>query len=316
MLKLQLFLFLLLLLCEVTYSQTSFASSNSKPDEATIDAIWEALSVFEGSYKTVSTDFDCQGMSIGVAQWNVGKSFPNVKQIILANTSSAINSIMPKYGSGLVKAINGGKETTFSFVRSLQEIKQPNSCNANVRKANWNSEGKIFTTELGKLLSTTESIKIQREIRADIFLVGWRNANKWAVVYRGQNAVPTMKEIAYFVDTQIFNGGWDKFGIKYEKVESNKISGLIRDTITYLGTADDTFLLHKIAARKNAKELVINSLDESEAALFVNSYFLAQKLGAAHAKQFRLTVINRRAAILFGQAYYSDKDEKPTKIKL
>ena len=80
--------------------------------------------------------------------------------------------------------------------------------------------------------------------------------------------------------------------------------------------ADDSFLLHKIAARNNAERLNLADLNESEAALFANSYVLSQKIGAPHAIQFKLTVLNRRAAILFGEAFYSDRDTSPTKISL
>ncbi len=312
--KFYIFLALVLLLSAVSYAQTS---TISKPDAATVDTVWNALSVFEGSYKSVTNDFDCQGMSIGVAQWNIGKSFPSVKKIIMANSPNKINEIMPKYGNALVQAVNNGKEETFTFVRSLQDIQRPDKCEANLRNAKWNTKGKEFVAELGKLLSTDESIKTQKELRSDIFFDGWRNANKWAIVYRGENAVPTMREIAYFVDMQIFNGGGlDKFGVKYEKIPSDRLVSLSKDAISYLEKADDSFLLHKKAARKNATLLKPSTLNESEATLFVNAYLVAQNITKEYAKQFRLTVINRRAAILFGQAYYSDRDIAPTKIVL
>ena len=107
-----------------------------------------------------------------------------------------------------------------------------------------------------------------------------------------------------------------KFGIEYKKIPSSKVTSLSKDAVSYLEKADDSFLLHKIAARKNAKLLTPKSLNESEAALFVNAYLVSQKINASYAKQFRLTVINRRSAILFGQAYYSDRDDAPTKIVL
>jgi len=51
------------------------AGRASLPPVEVSDTICEAIKVFEGTANTVSGDFDCQGMSIGVTQWNEGKSF-------------------------------------------------------------------------------------------------------------------------------------------------------------------------------------------------------------------------------------------------
>jgi hypothetical protein len=305
----------LLALVFLTTSFTIKAEEIPTPD--IIDNVWDALSVFEGSYKTVTGDFDCQGMSIGVAQWNVGKSFPSVKKIIYSNTEDEIKRIMPNYGESTIKTFNEGKESAYKFIRAFQNIKNPDSCVATERKATWNANGKIFSKELSTLLLNKASIDTQKLLRQKIFIDGWRNANKWASVYHGQSEKPSLKEIAYFVDMQIFNGGGlDKFGIKYKKIPNDDVPQTLNLAINYLTNANDDFLLHKIAARKNAKLLKVDTLNESEAALFSNAYHVAKSISKPYAKQFRLTVINRRAAILFGEAYYSDKDDAPTKIVL
>lgn len=279
------------------------------------DEVWEALKIFEGDTKTVSSDFDCQGMSIGIVQWNLGKSFGKVKEIILSVPATERQKLMPIYGESLVAVLNQGKQPTINFVRSLQKISKLDSCDAKVRKAVWNDNGKIFAKELSHLLSTQQSIKTQRSLRIDIFNDGLKNATRWAHAIRGVNAEATPKEIAYFVDMQIFNGnGLQKFGIEYRPLDAKTRDACVIDTLHYLATAKDTYLLHRNAAAKNAKILSKQKLGESESNLFCFTYKLSQQLNRPHSRQFKLTVINRRAAILYGGAYYSDKDSNPIRI--
>lgn len=306
------FLLLTAWICTPVFAETS-------PPSDTVNAVWNALSIFEGTTVTVTNDFDCQGISIGLAQWNVGKSFNSVKSIILSNPREQIELLMPSYGAKLIEALNKGREAMLSFVRTLQTIEQPASCDSATRKARWSPDGKLFVTELKKLLTTENSVNSQYALRKDIFLEGWRNANKWAKANRGQDAIPSLKEIAYFVDMQNFNGGGlEKFSLPYKALEGQECLNLSRTMLKYLADPpkDETFLLHRIAAKKNSQILKPEDLSENDRSLFCSSYQVALQLNAKHSRQFRLTTINRRAAILFGQAYYSDHDERPTKIVL
>lgn len=291
------------------------AHGSSSSDLSQSDAVWESIKVFEGSPQTVTGDFDCQGMSVGVAQWNIRKSKDSVKAIIAAIPSEELSVLMPQFGKRLTQALASSKDQALSFVRSLQTIDRADSCDSRTRNARWTSEGKIFVNELARALATDKAIKAQRRLRSEIFLSGNNNAEEWAKAVRGQEAVATPREVAYFVDMQNFNGGGlKKFGISPQPLTKEARSACLTQAITYLQTANDDFLLHKKAARKNAALLKPQSLSESDADLFCMSYQVAIKLIAPHARQFRLTVINRRAAILFGSAYYSDRDSSPTKI--
>lgn len=281
------------------------------------DATWEAIKIFEGNPSTISGDFDCQGMSVGIAQWNIGKSKDSVRAIFSAIPDDERARLMPRFGERLTKALSGSRAEALAFVRSLQSIGQANSCDAKTRNARWTAEGKAFVGEMSRALATEQSIKAQRHLRADIFSAGYRNADEWAKVSRGASAVATPKEVAYFVDMQNFNGGgFSKFGLPSKPLSREDRVACSAQAISYLRSADEDFLLHKAAARKNASLLDPRLLGDSEADLFCMSYRVALKLKADHARQFRLTVINRRAAILFGSAYYSDRDTKPTKITL
>lgn len=289
----------------------------SPPPEEVSDTIWEAIKVFEGAANTVSGDFDCQGMSIGVAQWNVGKSFTSVKAIVTSVPLSMRRSLMPTHGPLFEQALAAGQATTMAFVRSLQTIADPQSCDANKRLARWDSDGKVFVLELGKVLSLPNSVAAQRRLRTGIFTNGNSNAIRWAKALRGTASEPTLKEIAYFVDMQNFNGGGlQKFQLPYAGLDATARAACVSDAITYLRTADEPFLLHKKAARKNASLLRPGPLSDSELVLFCNAHKVALKLNATYSRQFRLTTMNRRAAILFGAAYYADRDAHPTQIRL
>lgn len=132
------------------------------PQQEASDIVWEAIKVFEGDASTVSSDFDCQGMSIGVAQWNVGKSFASVKTIIMSVPQAQQSALMPLHGARFGQALATSQQATMTFVRSLQTIEDPQSCDANKRKARWSSEGKVFVRELAKVLSLPPSVAAQR----------------------------------------------------------------------------------------------------------------------------------------------------------
>ncbi|MFT3734756.1 MAG: hypothetical protein QM776_07000 [Rhodocyclaceae bacterium] len=280
------------------------------------DVIWEAIKVFEGDATTVSGDFDCQGMSVGIAQWNIGKSLASVRSIVTAIPPDQLAAAMPKFRQPFIKALNGDKDGALAFVRGLQTIEHPESCDANTRNARWSPEGKSFVKELSSALGLPASIQAQRNLRSDIFASGLQNAKIWATAARGEGALPSNEEVAYFVDMQNFNGGGlTKFGLAVKPLTPDVRKLCAAQVIEYLRTADDAFLLHKKAARRNASLLTLESLNDSPLDLFCLSHQVALKLSATHARQFRLTVINRRAAILFGQAFYSDRDSTPTKIR-
>lgn len=146
---------------------------------------------------------------------------------------------------------------------------------------------------------------------------GSKNAQLWAKAVRGEGAVATLREIAYFVDMQNFNGGGlQKFALLYSPLAADARSKLATDALNYLANSNEPFLLHRQAAKKNAQSLNPSILDDSSRDLFCLSYLVALKLNADHARQFRLTTINRRSAILFGEAYYSDRDPRPTRVAL
>jgi hypothetical protein len=145
--------------------------AGSVPEDM-FDTIWETIKVFEGSANTISGDFDCQGMSIGEAQWNVGKSFKSAKEIVSSVPLASRISLIPTHGRRLEEALTAGQEATIAFVRSIQVIADTQSCDAKKRAAHWSAECKIFVAEFGKVLSRHESIAIQRQLRRNIFIDG------------------------------------------------------------------------------------------------------------------------------------------------
>jgi hypothetical protein len=288
------------------------------PSVKTAARVWNVIELFEGraKYQSVSNGFDCQGMSIGSAQWNVGKSFNAVKSILLSNSNSAFAEHMPTFGKGLLAAVSESQGATMKFVESLQ-VNESQSCDSKTRKTKWTAQGNRFVRELSSILGTDASIGMQRKLANKIFMYGLKNAQLWATTTRGLNAVPSTKEIAYFVDMQTFNGGgFAKFGVCPKVLSPAELEQTIASALKLLKTADEPYLLHKVAARKNGKLLNLDTQSENDRALFACAYLLTQKLNAPHARQFKLTTLNRRAIILFGEAYYADSDKQPRKANL
>lgn len=288
----------------------------SEPLHSKSDDIWEALKIFEGDFNKVSGDFDCQGMSIGTGQWNIGKSKDAVSKIIASIPKEQLASTMPVFGQRLVQALAAPKEDALKFVQSLQTYANSVTCDAKTRRAQWTDEGKIFVRELSRALATESSRKTQRRLQQGIFKVALQDATRWADSARGPGAMPTNREIAYFLDMRIFHGrGLSNFGFASQPLSAEVRLSCASETLRYLKEANDDFLLHKKAARRNAEYLKPDSLEQGDRDLFCLSHMVAKKLNAEAARQFRLTTINRRSAILFGSAYYSDEDKTPTKIR-
>lgn len=83
---------------------------------------FETGTVAPGCFSCVAGDFDGQGISYGALQWNFGQNTlqPILKRM-LQNHREAMESIFHEHLSELEAALEGGKDATLSFARSIQD---------------------------------------------------------------------------------------------------------------------------------------------------------------------------------------------------
>lgn len=91
----------------------------------TLTGSFETGKQFPECFSGISGDFDGQGLSLGVLQWNFGQNTlqPLLKEMIKKNpkiVKTLFNTISDKKYDDLVKALNSDKEKLMEFARSIQ----------------------------------------------------------------------------------------------------------------------------------------------------------------------------------------------------
>lgn len=256
------------------------------------------------SWGEVSTDFDCQGVSAGILQWNIGKG--GLGRLLNSFTTDDIRRYMPTYGDPFVASVNESKEAGLKFVRSLQRYKNVNSCNGNVRGASWTQQGKVFQQELSSLMSSQEGIKIQIKAADGDAARAWGLAVEWSVAKRNTSS-PTFREFVFFYDTLNFNGTFWKSIASYQKVSQLKTAlgadRAYREAIDWLQNESSKKYYQEWEASRNAELWRSKTPTEDESDLILQAYLLARSITKKSAIPFRLLVLSRRGTIVFNDGY-------------
>lgn len=232
---------------------------------------------FENSgdpYEGVSGDFDGQGISCGVLQWNIGQN--SLQPLVKAVGKTVVLAQMPKLGAEMWLACTSSLGDGLKIVRSWQS---KTVLNASARK------------ELKSLMGSTP-MKSQQDLTIrEVAKDAEKLADKWAAD-RGAGA-RTMQELAWFFDIATQNKSMK--GLAFKDVESfksaagkGKADDLVCDwlaatTSKYAGKED----CHKNAALWRDK-VSGGSLD-----LLVLGYLRSQK----STLQWRGDVLNRKGAL-------------------
>jgi hypothetical protein len=165
---------------------------------------------------SVVGDFDCQGMSAGALQWNIGKG--SLWGTILKSMSvSEFRNSMPTYGDKFYAGLVSSNGKPLAYVRAFQTYKDEQACDSAHRGARWTPDGKKFAQEVASLMQAA-AVKSRQEaaMKANVD-AGWQYAQWWAASARGAGAVPTFRELLFFTDTLNFNGKWTQ-DANYQKV--------------------------------------------------------------------------------------------------
>lgn len=195
---------------------------------------WEeaALSVvqrFENGgdpWTGVTPDFDRQGLSCGILQWNIGQN--SLQPLVQKAGQETVLKYMPTYGADFWKACTASHDDGLAIVRSWQNITETSVNGVPRRKVAWKSDDVV--RELKALLGSKEMKAIQLDRAGAVYREGLAAARTWARDATGHgDTEPDLKMITVFLDAQVFNGGMK--GLTYASLAEFRA-----DPETYLRT--------------------------------------------------------------------------------
>ncbi|WP_031362510.1 hypothetical protein [Caballeronia sordidicola] len=269
----------------------------------------DVIAWFETSgqgWGSVVGDFDCQGMSAGVLQWNIGKG--SLWETILKDIPvDQFRSAMPTYGDKFHAAFTASYGKPLDYVRAFQTFKNEQACDSGHRGAQWTTDGKKFSKEVANLMQTAVVRgKQEAAMKANVD-AGWQYAQWWAASARGAGAAPTFRELLFFTDTLNFNGKWTEEA-NYQKVlvfrgqRSN--AEVMTEILDYL-KSDIPEQVQSMEAGENADLWRDRKVADDDLNLLCFAYLVATNLSPTHrgASQFRLNTLSRRGTIIFDDGY-------------
>ena len=232
---------------------------------------------FENSgdpYQGVSGDFDGQGISCGVLQWNIGQN--SLQPLVRGAGQAAVLAAMPAFGSDMWAACNGALKQALKIVRAWQA--------GTVLKSAARSELKAF---MG-------SSAMRQQQDAAIRTVGKKAetlADRWAAD-RGAGA-RTLQELAFFFDIVTQNSSMKD--LSFADVADFKTaagSGKADDLVCDWLAATTNKYAGKEDCHKNAK-LWRNAVEGGPLDLLVLAYLRSQK----SILRWRGDVLNRKGTL-------------------
>lgn len=241
------------------------------------DVLVEITGTFENSanpYEGVSGDFDGQGVSCGVLQWNIGQN--SLQPLVKAVGESVVSSTMPNFGKDFWKACNTSLNKALDIVRAWQS--------GNVLKSGPKGE-------LKKLMGSPQMLQQQNAAIDRVAANAEALADNWAAD-RGASK-RTVQELAWFFDIITQNGSMK--GLSFQDVTAFK-------TVAGPGKADDLVCdwlastTTKYAGMKDCHEnakLWRNAVSDVALDLLVLGYLRSQK----SILQWRGDVLNRKGTL-------------------
>jgi hypothetical protein len=256
--------------------------------DAELKAIVGITGAFENSgdpYQGVSGNFDGQGISCGVLQWNIGQN--SLQPLVLGIPEADILALMPQFGAALLQACRSSVASGLAIVRSWQ-------VNNRLRAAPRN--------ELKALMGSARMRATQNRRIGEVAREAETVANAWAADRGGPARTP--RELAFFFDVLTQNGSMQ--GLNFAAVKSfiaaaspDKADDLVCDWLksrpSNVAGARDGF--------HNA-DLWRDKVPAAKLDLFMLAYLRSQKSTPA----WRVDVLNRKGAIAFGKGRVHQTD--------
>lgn len=274
-----------------------------KPE--TFEKALEIVSFFETSSKSgwgkVTGDFDGQGISCGIFQWNIGKK--SLQPIVTSAGKDAVLKYMPTHGGELWRACTGDVVLGLAIVRTWQDTVDTVVNGKTRRRATWKKGFEKVPVELKALFSSPEMRGPQLAAAQAVGQSAWKNACAFAQAARGGGAEPTLAEFTTFLDAQVFNGGMaklthaDVLKLKASIPQGQEMAHLC----DWLAKANEPSFQWK-EARQNAtlwrtKQPAQDTLD-----LLLLQYLRALRAEGSNGT-FKANVLSRRGTILFNDGW-------------
>jgi hypothetical protein len=245
---------------------------------------------FENSgdpYQGVSGNFDGQGISCGVLQWNIGQH--SLQPLVLIMSDAEVIACMPEFGSKLLNACRSSVAQGLAIVNSWQTGNKLKAAPRN---------------ELRVLMGSQKMRAIQATRIREVARSAEKLANEWASDRGGPGRTP--QELAWFFDTLTQNGSMQ--GLDFAVVKAF-IAAAQPDTVDDL-VCD--WLKGRPVTTAGAKDGYLNAdrwrnaVPAASLQLFVLSYLRSQKAKP----QWRVDVLNRKGTIAFrkGRVHATDID--------
>ena len=231
----------------------------------------------EDGYNKVTGNFDSNGISLGLLQWNIGTG--SLQRLVKKAGERIVLETMPKFGKDFWKACNINTSDGLKIVNSWQ-IKNL------VQK-----EQKI---ELEKFLSYKNVKEIQYDKALIIGKIALDNSKKWAKDMRNSDTA-SFKEFVYFFDLYTFNDGlrglWVKDVAKFKTDNANPKEIILN----WLNTREKPLYSIK-DAKSNVNEWSNFSITNEKLDLFILGYLRALTSNGDTGK-LKADVLNRRGTI-------------------
>jgi len=145
-------------------------------------------------YLAATPNFDGTGFSLGELQWNLlslaQRTFGSIDDHVFA-------TLMPIWGDTFKRALHAKSSAEAIDAAKTMQI---------LVKEKWRFKTDA-REEIRAFLNSPESRRSQNLAAGDIYSLGYARASQWAAA-RGE-AKPTPREIATFVDNEIFSGALD-----------------------------------------------------------------------------------------------------------
>ena len=221
----------------------------------------------------ISNDFDGQGISCGILQWNIGQG--SLQPIVKACGEETVKKYMPTYGDQLWTACNQSIAKGLQIVRSWQPNKK---LKQDVLK------------ELKALFGSPEMVEQQMAVSRKVGEKSMALASKWAQELR--NGDPHLKEFCLFFDLVTQNGGMKNVWLNNVRdfiadKERSKVDDAICDWITSRPSDTD----HYPEGKKNAA--LWKNIADGDVELFTLAYLRCLK----SVKQYQIVALNRKGTI-------------------
>ncbi|MBL8149959.1 MAG: hypothetical protein JNN15_08520 [Blastocatellia bacterium] len=244
----------------------------------------------------VTGNFDLQGISCGVLQWNIKQG--SLQPLLKRAGEALIKQTMPNYGEDLWNAATSSINAGMAIVTSSK----------------WqagNSVRPAVKSELQLLLGTEVMRSIQRDAaRNKVGTTAFSLAVEWAKDLRNQD--PTLREFCFFFDIVTQSGGmkgvWLQDVEEFKKLhdDGEKADDAICNWLE--GASSNT---HGSKDSKKNAALWRNQVPAQYLELFILGYLRALK----STLEWRIVAMNRRGTIAFGSGWVNgEKEDLTSKI--